>query len=76
MKRGVSMNTVKARCGRRVSCPMAELDPFGAVPAVSGHARAPVGNQVSADGSRAFFVSPDPASCERMGAKQLRGRSA
>ncbi len=43
--------------------PEGGLDPFGAVPAVSGHARALVGNQVSADGSRAFFVSPDPASC-------------
>jgi hypothetical protein len=39
------------------------LDPFGAVPAAGGHARALSGNQVSADGSRAFFVSPDPASC-------------
>jgi hypothetical protein len=43
--------------------PNGSLDPFGAVPAASGHARATAGNQVSADGSRAFFVSPDPASC-------------
>jgi len=35
--------------------------PFGAVPAASGRLRAIAGNQVSADGSRAFFVSPDPA---------------
>ncbi len=39
------------------------LDQFGAVPAVSGHGRSHGGNQVSADGSRAFFVSPDPSSC-------------
>jgi hypothetical protein len=46
------------------------LDPFGAVPAASGHevgvsgpgdGVALSGNQVSADGSRAFFLSPDPA---------------
>lgn len=43
--------------------PNGSLDPFGAVPAASGHARALAGNQVSVDGSRAFFVSPDPASC-------------
>ncbi len=43
--------------------PDGSLDPLGAVPAASGHGRTPVGNQVSADGSRAFFVSPDPASC-------------
>jgi hypothetical protein len=36
-------------------------DPFGAVPAASGHGKAYAGNQVSADGTRAFFVSPDPA---------------
>ena len=47
--------------------PDGDLDPFGAVPAVSGHAHATVGNQISADGSRAFFVSPDPASCEQNG---------
>jgi len=41
--------------------------PFGAVPAASGHGRNPSGNEVSADGSRAFFVSPDPASCEHNG---------
>jgi hypothetical protein len=45
--------------------PDGSLDPFGAVPAASGHGRAIAGNQVSADGSRAFFVSPDPASCGR-----------
>jgi hypothetical protein len=39
------------------------LDPFGAVPAASGHERSDFGHEVSADGSRAFFVSPDPASC-------------
>ncbi len=44
------------------------LDPFGAVPAASGHGSAPAGsNQVSADGSQAFFVSPDPASCAGAG---------
>jgi hypothetical protein len=41
--------------------PDEKLDPFGAVPAASGHGRNPQGNEVSADGSRAFFVSPDPA---------------
>jgi hypothetical protein len=40
-----------------------EPSPWGAVPAASGHGRNPSGNEVSADGSRAFFVSPDPASC-------------
>jgi hypothetical protein len=45
--------------------PDGSLDQFGAVPAASGHGRATAGNQVSADGSRAFFVSPDPASCGR-----------
>jgi hypothetical protein len=40
-------------------------DPFGAVPAASGHGKALAGNQVSASGLRAFFVSPDPASCEQ-----------
>jgi hypothetical protein len=39
------------------------LDPFGAVPAASGHGKALAGNEVSENGSRAFFVSPDPASC-------------
>jgi len=43
--------------------PNGKLDEFGAAPAASVHARATGGNQVSADGSRAFFVSPDPASC-------------
>jgi hypothetical protein len=45
--------------------PDGSLDPFGAVPAASGHGRAIIGNQVSTDGSRAFFVSPDPDSCGR-----------
>jgi hypothetical protein len=49
--------------------PDGSLDPFGAVPAASGHGRTLVGNQVSADGSRAFFVSPDPASCPDAGGK-------
>ena len=51
--------------------------PFGAVPAASGHGRNPHGNEVSADGSRAFFVSPDPAavgSCET--AEEGKGKSA
>jgi hypothetical protein len=47
------------------------LDEYGAVPAASGHGKAIAGNQVSSvqapdgapAGSRAFFVSPDPASC-------------
>ena len=43
------------------------LDQFGAVPAASGHGRALAGNEVSTDGSRAFFVSPDPGSCEQNG---------
>jgi hypothetical protein len=61
--------------------PDGSLDPFGAVPAASGHGRAVTGNQVSTQnevstepssehaqaGSRAFFVSPDPASCEPAG---------
>ncbi len=41
--------------------------PFGAAPAASVHARNAAGNEVSADGSRAFFVSPDPISCESKG---------
>jgi hypothetical protein len=49
--------------------PNGTLDPFGAVPAASDHGRNIVGNQVSADGSRAFFVSPDPASCTSAGGK-------
>jgi hypothetical protein len=47
--------------------PDEKLDPFGAVPAASGHGRSIVGNQVSAEGTRAFFVSPDPASCKENG---------
>jgi hypothetical protein len=43
--------------------PDGSLDQFGAVPAASGQGRAIVGNQVSSDGSRVFFVSPDPTSC-------------
>jgi hypothetical protein len=43
------------------------VSPFGAVPAASGHGRNPHGNEVSENGSRAFFVSPDPASCEPAG---------
>ncbi len=34
------------------------------MPAASGHGRNAAGNEVSADGSRAFFVSPDPVSCQ------------
>jgi hypothetical protein len=37
-----------------------EPDPFGALPAAATPRE---GNEVSADGTRAFFVSPDPASC-------------
>jgi hypothetical protein len=44
--------------------PDGSLDPFGAVPAASLHGHAVVGNQVSADGTRLFFVSPDPDSCD------------
>ncbi len=47
--------------------PDGQLDPFGAVPAASGHTKSFLGNEVSQDGSRAFFVSPDPASCEQNG---------
>jgi hypothetical protein len=47
--------------------PDGSLDPFGAVPAASGHGRALIGNEVADDGERAFFVSPDPASCEQNG---------
>jgi hypothetical protein len=43
--------------------PDGSLDPFGAAPAASGHGRAITGNQVADEGRRAFFVSPDPASC-------------
>jgi hypothetical protein len=51
-------------------------DPFGAVPAASGHGRNPHGNEVSADGSRAFFVSPDPASCAGTGAAGAKNNCA
>jgi hypothetical protein len=43
--------------------PNGTLDPYGAVPAASGDGKDPAGNQVSEDGTKAFFVSPDPASC-------------
>jgi hypothetical protein len=43
--------------------PDGSLSPWGAVPAASGHGRDVDDHQVSADGSRAFFVSPDPATC-------------
>jgi hypothetical protein len=49
--------------------PDGKLDRFGAVPAASGHGHDTRGNQVSADGSRAFFVSPDPGSCEAGGGR-------
>ena len=59
-------------------------DPFGAVPADSGHAKTLGGNQVSTQaapgapaGSRAFFVSPDPravGSCEA--AEEGKGESS
>lgn len=47
--------------------PDGSLDPFGAVPAASGHGRSRAGNEVSEDGERAFFVSPDPQSCKENG---------
>jgi len=45
------------------------FDPYGAVPAAIGHQGGPdtpeeFDNEVSVDGSRAFFVSPDPVYCE------------
>jgi hypothetical protein len=43
------------------------VSPLGAVPAASGEGRAIAGNEVSSDGERAFFVSPDPAVCEPLG---------
>jgi hypothetical protein len=54
--------------------PDGSFDPFGAVPADSGRGRALYGNEVSTQdspdgapaGSRAFFVSPDPASCAQV----------
>jgi hypothetical protein len=45
--------------------PNGKLDEFGAVPAVSQRGRARFGNQVSENGQLAFFVSPDPMSCEK-----------
>jgi hypothetical protein len=53
--------------------PDGSLSPFGAVPATSGDGRNPAGNQVSEDGSRLFFVSPDPASCEPAGHNDCAG---
>jgi hypothetical protein len=47
--------------------PDGSVDAFGAVPADSGHGKTRTGNEVSADGTRAFFVSPDPASCSQNG---------
>jgi hypothetical protein len=47
--------------------PDGEVSPFGAVPAASGHGRNRRGDEISADGTRAFFVSPDPASCKPAG---------
>ena len=49
--------------------PNGGLDAYGAVPAASAHGTNRVGNEVSTDGSRAFFVSPDPASCEQNGGR-------
>jgi hypothetical protein len=43
--------------------PDGSLSPWGAVPAASGHGRDVDDHQVSANGARAFFVSPDPATC-------------
>jgi hypothetical protein len=53
--------------------PNGELDPYGAVPAASAHGTNRVGNEVSTDGSRAFFVSPDPASCAQNGGHNACG---
>jgi hypothetical protein len=47
--------------------PNETLDAFGAVPAASGHDRVLAGNEVSENGKRAFFVSPDPGSCKPAG---------
>jgi hypothetical protein len=48
--------------------PDEKLDPFGAVPAASPDEQTVLdGNQVSENGLRAFFVSPDPASCTTAG---------
>jgi hypothetical protein len=55
--------------------PDGSLSPWGAVPAASGHYRDDEDHQVSADGSRAFFVSPDPASCTTHETFGLRGEN-
>jgi hypothetical protein len=47
--------------------PNGSVSTFGAVPAASVQGRNPSGNEVSEDGTRAFFVSPDPDSCEPRG---------
>ena len=49
--------------------PDGSLSPFGASSAALPRegVGASEGNGISADGSRAFFVSPDPASCEQNG---------
>jgi hypothetical protein len=55
--------------------PDGSLNPFGAVSTLLGGAGSDpneldgviIGNAVSADGSRAFFLSPDPATCEQNG---------
>jgi len=49
--------------------PDGSLDQYGAVPAATGHngeedTAEEYDNEVSTDGSRAFFVSPDPIFCE------------
>jgi hypothetical protein len=59
--------------------PDGSLSQWGAVPAASGHGRDVNDHQVSADGSRAFFVSPDPASCTTnkpiIGGHEFRGEN-
>jgi hypothetical protein len=49
--------------------PNGTVSQFGAVPAASSHGRNPSGDQVSDDGTRAFFVSPDPNSCDESGGR-------
>jgi hypothetical protein len=55
--------------------PDGSLSPWGAVPAASDHGRDVNDHQVSADGSRAFFVSPDPASCTTNVVAGFRGEN-